>query len=47
MYLQALNDTASVVALVGLLAVALFALNTGLNEASKQYYSFAKEFIKN
>ena len=41
--LQAINDTFSVVALVALLAVSLFALNTGLNEASKQYYVFAKE----
>ena len=40
--LQAINDTFSVVALVALLAVALFALNTGLNETSKVYYAFAK-----
>lgn len=42
LFVQALNDTVSVVALVALLAVALFGLNTGFNEASKQYYNFAK-----
>ena len=44
-FVQAIGDTASVVALVALLAVTLFGLNTGLNEASKLYYNFAKSII--
>merc|ERR1712130_116499 len=36
---QALKDTATVVALVALLATVLFALNTALTEGSKQLYS--------
>jgi len=37
--MQALKDTATVVALVALLATVLFALNTALTEGSKQLYS--------
>ena len=38
-HMQALKDTATVVALVALLATVLFALNTALTEGSKQLYS--------
>lgn len=38
--MQAVKDTVTVVATVGLAAIFLFGLNTGLTEASKLLYKF-------